>query len=148
MRNKQTNFLQVVVLYTGAVYIISGLIYFISPGLFASIIGLNVNQDWIGNIALDEFIFLFYSLSRTLAFILFTSGLAMILPLFDPLKYRGLVYYNGLIFSGGASAFLMTAGIIYKFNTMKVMAAVFIFQFILTLTALMLTKGNANRGIE
>ncbi len=148
MRNRQTNFLQVIVLYTGILYITSGILYFISPAFFVSLIGLNVNVEWINQIAVDEFIFMFYSISRVLAFMLLTSGLAMILPLFDPLKYRGLIYYNGLIFSGGAAVFMLIIGFMYKYNTIIVIGAVFIFQFVITLTGLIITKRNANKGIE
>jgi hypothetical protein len=123
MRSKTTNVLQGVVLLTGIVYIVIGLFFYASPyrvfKLFAlgpdsKIVaaeeseGQSMNKntesaefsedDWLKQIINDEIISPLYYIFRIFAVLLMICGIAMVMPLFDPLRYRGLVYYNGLIF--------------------------------------------------
>lgn len=124
MRSKNTNILQGIVLLTGIVYIVVGFSFFASPyrifKLFASgsearmavsveggggehagkiVEGADISaDDWIKQIVNDEIISPLYYISRIFAALLMISGFAMIMPLFDPLRYRGLIYYNGLIY--------------------------------------------------
>lgn len=148
MRNKKTNFLQIIVLFTGLFYIVIGLTFFISPAFFGNVLHLNVNSDWIANVHLDEFLFMLYTFSRIASFIMFTSGLAMILPLFDPLKYRGLVYCNGALFQLTASLYLLISGITKKYYVILTFGSILAIFFIFTLTALIITKTDAKHGYE
>jgi hypothetical protein len=124
MRSRTTNIMQGVVLLTGIVYIIAGFSFYASPYRVFKIFsagsevrtsaaedesggggagkaddGADVSEDdWLKQIVNDEIISPLYYLSRIFAAFLMISGFAMIMPLFDPLRYRGLIYYNGLIF--------------------------------------------------
>lgn len=148
MRNRRTNFLQIIVLITGLVYIFIGMFYFISPATFAKILQLRVNQDWLNNVHLDEFLFMIYTFSRIVAVILLTSGLGMILPLFDPLKYRGLIYCNGVIFQLISASYLLFAGITRDYQTILAVGILLALLFIMTIIGLLITKSDANSGIE
>jgi hypothetical protein len=124
MRSRTTNILQGVVIITGIVYIVAGFAFYASPYRVFKIFsagsesrasaamsesggevtekaddGVDVSEDdWLKQIINDEIIAPLYYLSRIFAALLMISGFAMIMPLFDPLRYRGLIYYNGLIF--------------------------------------------------
>ncbi len=124
MRSRNTNILQGIVILTGIVYIVVGLSFYASPyrvfKLFSAGSEARMNvavdeaggggpgkaydgadvseEEWLKQIINDEIISPLYYLSRIFAAFLMISGIAMIMPLFDPLRYRGLVYFNGLIF--------------------------------------------------
>jgi hypothetical protein len=124
MRSRKTNLLQGVVLLTGMLFIVVGLFFYVSPFRVFKILspgaearstavvqnsgeavsgaldeGEELTQDnWLKQIVNDDIISPLYYVFRALAVLLIVSGAAMIMPLFDPLRYRGLVYYNGLIF--------------------------------------------------
>ena len=113
-----------------------------------------------------------YYIARALAGLLLTSGAAMVMPLFDPLRYRGLIYYNGVVFPFIASVmFFMniiqrlkirsiekplqeaTGSMVktdqsYFDEIMIIMVAVFSLIFIFTLISLILTKKQAKEGME
>ena len=124
MRSRKTNLLQGMVLLTGVLFIVMGLFFYISPFRVFKIFspgaearnaamvqnsgeavsgnadeGEELTEDnWLKQIINDDIISPLYYVFRALAVLLIVSGAAMIMPLFDPLRYRGLVYYNGLIF--------------------------------------------------
>jgi len=122
MRSKTTNVLQGVVLLTGIVYIVIGLFFYASPYSVFKIFATSPDSkivaayesegasskdaesgdfsedDWLKQIINDEIISPLYYIFRIFAVLLMICGIAMVMPLFDPLRYRGLVYYNGLIF--------------------------------------------------
>ncbi|MBN1496638.1 MAG: hypothetical protein JXA07_07710 [Spirochaetes bacterium] len=129
MRSRNTNILQGFVLLTGIVYIVIGLSFFASPYRVFKIFsagssarapivvdyegsgiagkaydGVDMSEDdWLKQIVNDEIISPLYYIFRIFAVFLLVGGLAMIMPLFDPLRYRGLIYYNGLIFPAVAA---------------------------------------------
>ncbi|TFH42353.1 MAG: hypothetical protein E4G96_03625 [Chrysiogenales bacterium] len=193
MRSKATNALQSVVLLTGVIYIIVGLSFFISPyrvlKLFSSSVtekapatltipaGDTVNQwevaelteeDWLKQIINDDIISPLYFLSRVFAAFLMISGISMVMPLFDPLRYRGLIYYNGLIFpfisALSLSIFIRSQKSInvqiaaisgkgapawYEAHlVMIVLALLFTSLFLLTATGLFVTKKQTREGRE
>ena len=116
--------LQGAVLLTGLLFIVMGLFFYVSPfrvfkifspgaeARSAAVVqgsgdavsgaldeGEELTQDnWLKQIINDDIISPLYYVFRALAVLLIVSGAAMIMPLFDPLRYRGLVYYNGLVF--------------------------------------------------
>lgn len=106
MRSRKTNFLQAVVLFSGVVYLLTGTLFAVSPHFFGKVFLLEINEDWFMEIPKDAFMFASITLARAFAGLMFTTGLAMILPLFDPVKYRGLIYFTNVIFPF-ISAFLL-----------------------------------------
>ncbi len=193
MRSKSTNALQGTVLLTGIVYVAAGLFFFISPykafKLFSDSMkgrqtalvedfdgesGKEIKieeiteDDWLKQIINDEIISPLYYLFRVFSALLFVCGLAMIMPLFDPLRYRGLIYYNGLIypllsvitillFMQSQRAIDMKIAADMQINNaarqnahlaMVVMAAVFAVIFILTAFCIIITRKQAHDGKE
>lgn len=194
MRSRTTNILQGIVLVTGIVYIVVGLSFFASPYRVFKIFsagsearmgvavdeggsagagktddGADVSEDdWLKQIINDEIISPLYYLSRIFAAFLMVSGFAMIMPLFDPLRYRGLVYYNGLIFpviaalsififmrsqksinleiaaDAGKDAVLWQEG----HMVMTALGIIFLILSILTAAGLIITRKQAHEGKE
>lgn len=193
MRSKTTNVLQGVVLLTGIVYIVVGFAFYASPyrvfKLFSvrsgeiktvtvegEAVGENKtdesaelsSEDWLKQIVNDEIISPLYYVFRVFAAFLMISGIAMIMPLFDPLRYRGLIYYNGLIFSfiASLSMFLFQhsqktinteiaadsgkGAVIWQVGhlIMTSLGIVFAVIFILTALSLIITRKQAKAGKE
>lgn len=148
MRSKATNILQCGVLLTGIIYILIGVLFGFSPIVFANVFGIDVNPDWYNLIKYDAFTSPLYHFSRAFAFILAVAGFSMILPLFDPLKYRGLIYYNGILFPLVSSPILIINGNTYEHRIMTVCGIVFLALFLFVGFGLVITKKQANRGEE
>ncbi|MBP7738276.1 MAG: hypothetical protein KA369_20040 [Spirochaetes bacterium] len=192
MRSKTTNVLQGVVLLTGIVYIIVGSSFFISPyrvfKLFSSSSDVKTveaagesvggektdegadlsSDDWLKQIVNDEIISPLYYVFRILAALLFISGIAMVMPLFDPLRYRGLIYYNGLIYSfiAAVSIFLFLhsqksinieiaadsgkGAVSWQVGhlVMTTLGIIFTILFVLTAISLIITRKQAKEGRE
>ncbi len=111
MRSKATNILQVFIIITGVTYIICGLAFYFSPTKILQIFAENVPDTWLDQVRSDEMLAPMYIILQAFSAMVFTSGLAMIMPLFDPVKYRGLVYYNGLVFPFLSSILLLKTSI-------------------------------------
>jgi uncharacterized membrane protein HdeD (DUF308 family) len=171
MRSKFTNYLQAVVLITGIVYIIIGLVMYVKPLVVLELFAENVSENWLDLVRDNELVAPLYYISRGFSALVFTSGLAMVMPLFDPLKYRGLIYYNGLVFP-------LLAGALYVYNgvfriithrqvveetgkiisseaavrgihgTVVILGIVFTIIFLLTAIGLVITRSQAHDGIE
>lgn len=107
MRSKATNILQVFIIITGLIYIISGLAFYFSPIKILQLFAENVSEGWLDQVRSDELLAPMYNILQAFSAMVFTAGIAMIMPLFDPVKYRGLVYYNGLIFPFLSSILLL-----------------------------------------
>jgi len=148
MRSRLTNVLQGIVLLTGLVYMITGIIFALSPQLFGTIFGVQVTVDWYESIKFDTFIAPLYHFSRAFAVMVAVTGFAMILPLFDPLRYRGLVYYTGVLFPLVSSILLLVNGLKYQHTILVAIGSVFAIICILTVTGLMMTRGQAKMGEE
>jgi hypothetical protein len=194
MRSRTTNILQGVVLLTGIVYIVVGLAFFASPYRVFKLFTVSSEakvaaqegesgaetaatsdesgdvseEDWLKQIINDEIISPLYYLFRIFSALLMISGIAMIMPLFDPLRYRGLIYYNGLIFSfiSAVSIFLFLRSQ-RSINTqiaadagkeavtwqvghmiMTSLAIIFIIIFALTAVSLVITRKQTKEGKE
>jgi len=148
MRKKKTNVLQGVVLFTGSIYLVAGLIFFSSPFLFGKILSVQTNDEWLNQIRLDEFLIMIYLVARGLSSLLIVAGVTLIMPLFDPLKYRLLIYFEGVFFPCMIGSFLMFTGFSYGYMTAKVAGTIFVLIFLANIIALHLTKDNAKQGIE
>jgi preprotein translocase subunit SecG len=198
MRSKATNVLQGVVILTGIVYIAIGLFFFTSPyrafKLFSVIseenstaavhdfessstknvvVGKVTEEDWLNQINGDDIMSPLYYIFRIFSMMLVINGVAMIMPLFDPLRYRGLVYYNGLVFPFAGALLLLIFMHVQRSTSMKIAAdlnlesgarealarqeapeilviltAVFLVIFFLTAAGLLLTRKQTKEGRE
>jgi uncharacterized membrane protein HdeD (DUF308 family) len=194
MRSRKTNVLQGVVLLTGVIFIALGLFFYFSPfrafKIFspgaesknAAVVqssggavsgtddeGEELTEDnWLKQVINDDIISPLYYVFRALAVLLVVSGAAMVMPLFDPLRYRGLVYYNGLIFPLVFSVSMFIFMRIQKsINTdiaadtgkeviatldshlvMVVLASLFLASAVLNAAGLVLTRDQARAGKE
>jgi len=148
MRTKKTNFLQTIVLITGIVYIAIGVIFSISPSRFGRFFLVQVNDEWQNQVRLDDFLVMIHMFSRMLAILLSMVGLSFIMPLFDPLKYRLMIYLFGAIFPAIASIFYLYNGFAEGHLSARVGGFFFLIICILHSIALFLTKDDARKGIE
>jgi len=158
MRTKATNFLQGAVLLTGVTYIIIGLSFFISPIGILEFFAANFPEDWLKQIMHDEIVAPLFYITRGFAALVFTSGAAMVLPLFDPLRYRGLIYYNALLFpflitvlflKNSLLQFLISSHPVQtSHSVILILGAVFSFLFLLNAAGLIMTKKIAKEGKE
>ena len=171
MRSRITNILQVIVLLTGIIYITVGLIFFVSPLTVLELFAQNVSENWLDLVRDNELVGPLYYLLRGFSALMFTSGAAMVMPLYDPLKYRGLIYYNGIIFPFLASSLFLYNSIssVSKDNRILadtgkmasndvigsgfhmpvlILGITLTVILILTIVGLLLTKKQAYDGIE
>lgn len=148
MRTKATNFLQVVVLLTGIAYIALGLTFFVSPPYYASLFSVELTDDWFKGIMLDPYITSLFFMARGFAAMVFSIGASMILPLYDPLKYRGLVYFTGILFPVMAASLLIYNGIKLDYYILSLTGLFFLFIFLLTSAGLIITNKDAKAGVE
>ncbi len=148
MRSKKTNFLQSVILISGLLYFIIGTFIFISPIWVGRLFKLDISSEWLNVIPNNDLFFIVYYTARGFAALVASVGAAMILPLFDPLKYRGLVYYTGAVFPFLSSLLFLTSISKTHNNVILVLGIIFLIIFLLTLTALLITKNIAKMGKE
>jgi hypothetical protein len=148
MRTRLTNILQVIVLLTGILYSAIGAFFYYSPVRFVEMFFIDVTEDWVRLIQTDTFIAPLYFFARSFSVMIFTSGLAMILPLYDPLKYRGLIYFTGIIFPAVSFITLLYNGVKFDHWILTVFGFVFLFIFVVTLSGLAITRKEAKAGIE
>lgn len=148
MRSRYTNFLQVVVLLCGIIYIAIGVVFYVSPISFGWIFSVDINEDWLREISRDTFLSSLYYLSRGFSALLFSVGLSMVLPLFEPLRYRGLIYFTGVIFPIMSSLLLMKNGISHDHTIITVIGLIFAVILVLTIVGLVITNKDAKAGKE
>ncbi len=146
MRSKKTNILQVIILITGFFYLILGFLLLFMPNFFAKIFSAEIVFRWSQQL-IDQFK-LFYIVLHGLGILLVTSGLSVILPLFDPLKYRGLIYIYGLIFPFLFSMFLIISSYLNDLKLAFSCSIVFFVIFILNFFGIGITKKEASQGRE
>lgn len=167
MRSRRTNVLQVIVLLTGIIYIAMGLLFYINPLFIFSIFAESVAENWLDLVRENELIGPLYSSLRAFAALVFAAGITNVMPLFDPLKYRLLVYFYGVLFPAMSAAVLIYHNIylIMKNNeaaslsegamesgtqhiVVLVMAAVFLGILLFNIAGLLITKAEAKEGRE
>jgi len=148
MRSRKTNYLQSVILITGVVYLLTGGIFALSPHLFADIFSIEINEDWFKEIPKDPFMFMVISISRSFGLLIFSMGIAMVLPLFDPLRYRGLVYFTGVLFPAGAALICTLSSLTNPLGILIGYAAVFTLISVATIAGLSITRDTVKSGVE
>lgn len=148
MRSKATNILQIGVLLSGVVYIVIGGVYVFSPIVFASIFGIDVQPDWYNLIKYDTFTAPIFHFSRVFAVMMVIAGISMILPLFDPLKYRGLIYYNSIMFPLLSVPILLINGFVYEHFVMIMCGFLFLAVFLISGFGLIITGKQTKMGRE
>ncbi len=148
MRKKTTNYLQAVVLVTGLIYISVGLVFYLSPSYFGKLLSMEITEDWIKGIMLDPFITTLFFLARGFSSLLFSIGAAMVLPLYDPLKYRGLIYFTGIIFPAMSSSLLIYNGIKYDYLVITLSGLLLLIVLALTASGLFITSKDSAAGVE
>ncbi len=148
MRTKLTNILQLIVLLTGVIYILTGLVFFYSPVRFVEFFLIDVTDDWFKAIQYDTFIAPLFFLARGFAAMILAAGLSMILPLYDPLKYRGLIYYTGIVYPVLSSIIFLFNGIKFEHWILTIFGITNLAIFIANLTGLIITHREAKAGIE
>jgi len=72
----------------------------------------------------------------------------MVLPLFDPLRYRGLVYFTGILFPLMASWVLVKNGLAFQHTLVVALGVMFLAVFVVTAAALAITRKSARSGEE
>lgn len=192
MRSRATNVLQIIVMITGIIYMIIGLSFYVSPinifNLFVNTTkgeitvmegqnqdmmkkaieenysNVNFSENWLKQVMSDEILAPLYFIFRIFAALLFTAGLSMIMPLFDPLKYRGLIYFNGIVFPSFASIMFLinlislktgAKGTAFSFLTsskshllVSIIGLVFLIVLFFTTLGVLITKREAREGLE
>jgi hypothetical protein len=151
MRSRTTNVLQFIVLISGIFYIAFGILFLVSPGLFVSFFKISLNAEWSNQIKIDDYLSLLYIFSQCFAFLLIFTGSSMILPLYDPKRYRELIYFNGVFFPVLMSIYMAVQYLFFyklKFEAPKYIALIFVIIFILNLGGLLLTKNEHKHGIN
>lgn len=158
MRSLKTNTLQVSVLIAGAVYILTGAAFFYSPMDVFKLFVNNVSENWTDVVRTNELIAPMYHILRAFSAMLFTSGILMIMPLFDPLKYRLMIWINGVLFpflsalmlikTGFALVSRSENGVTYYHKSMLIFGFIFTFVFVMCLVTLFITGKDAKAGKE
>lgn len=148
MRTKTTNFLQITMLLTALIYIVAGMLFFISPFVFGKLLSVQTSDEWLNQIRLDEFLVMIYLIARGLSVLLVLSGISLVMPLFDPLKYRLLIHLLCSLFPLAISAFLAYTGFTQGYMIAKIIGGIFGLIFLLNFISLHLTRKNAKQGIE
>ena len=166
MRSKRTNVFQVIIIITAVIYILIGMFYYINPLIFFRLFAENVSENWFELVRDNDLVGPLYTILRSFAALLFTSGLLQVMPLFDPRKYRMLVYFNGVFFPflafiiftshtiytltrhRGVAALGENSGLPSSHVMISVMSVIFVFIIAINLAGLMITKKEAAAGIE
>ena len=148
MRSRATNVFQAVILSSGIIYILLGAVFYVSPLFFAALFGVSVAEDWFNQIKYDTFVAPLFFMAKAFASLVFTMGAAMVLPLFDPLRYRGLIYFTGIAFPVLSSVMLIANGLNYSHPVMTSTGVLMAIVAACTVFGLAVTKRQASSGVE
>ena len=181
MRSKKTNFFQISVLITGAIFILLGIAFSTSPITTFKIFNENISAKWNKPTADNEFVFddvirdfnydsnelirdnefvaPLYLIVRAFGVLLLFTGFLMILPIFDPIKYRVIAYSNGVFFPFFSSIIFLKNGLFigvkkdnlsgdYIHLLIVILGIIFIILSFMVFFALMLTRKDALEGKE
>ncbi|MDR3237836.1 MAG: hypothetical protein LBT84_04955 [Spirochaetia bacterium] len=161
MRSRRTNIFQFIIIITGIIYILIGIFYYFNPLFFFRIFAENVSENWLELVRDNELVGPLYTVLRSFAALVLTSGIAQVMPLFDPLKYRTLVYFNGLFFPVLAFIIFLShsLNIVMRQNSaaggsdtnhtiVSVMSVIFMVVIVINIAGLVITKKESGNGIE
>lgn len=160
MRSAKTNAFQMAVLVSGLMYILIGIAFIISPLTIFQLFADNVSENWIDLVRDHELVAPLYFTVKAFGVLLLSSGFLMIMPLYDPLKYRGIAYLNGVVFPLIASIILLKNGLFigvkredaiqgnYIHIPIVIFGIILIVIFIIVLTTLLITRKDAKEGKE
>lgn len=165
MRSRNTNILQCAILLTGIIYIIYGILFYISPLTIIELFSQSVSDNWLDMVHDHDFVGPMYYLLKAFSALLFSTGCAMILPLFDPLRYRGLIYFTNILFPLMAFVLLAknTIGQVLKYWELAgrqgsteqewpiliiIFCVSFLIIFVATWFGLKITSKNTKEGLE
>ncbi len=160
MRSAKTNAFQAAVLISGVMYIIIGVAFIFSPLTIFQFFAENVSENWIDLVRDHELVAPMYFTVRAFGVLLLTSGFLMIMPLFDPLKYRGIAYFNGVLFPFISAIILLKNGLFigvkrddsiqsnYIHIPIVILGIILSVIFLIVLLTLLLTRKDAKEGRE
>lgn len=160
MRSAKTNAFQVAVLISGVMYILIGFAFIISPITIFQFFAENVSENWFDLVRDHELVAPLYFTVKAFGVLLLSSGLLMIMPLFDPLKYRGIAYMNGVFFPFLAAIILLKNGFFigvkredtlqgnYMHVPIVIFGIILSVIFVIVLITLLITRKDAKEGIE
>jgi len=161
LRSAKTNALQMAVLISGAIYIIIGLAFMISPIIVFKLFLGDIPEDWINLVGNNEsLIASLYYMARVFGVLILSAGFLMIMPLFDPLKYRGIVYLNGAFFPFVSAIILLKNGLFIDAKSddaikgdfmhvpIVILGIVLSVIFIMVMVTLLITRKDAKEGRE
>ncbi|PKL18464.1 MAG: hypothetical protein CVV49_05765 [Spirochaetae bacterium HGW-Spirochaetae-5] len=160
MRSAKTNAFQAAVLISGVMYIIIGAAFIFSPLTIFQFFAENVSENWIDLVRDHELVAPMYFTVRAFGVLLLTSGFLMIMPLFDPLKYRGIAYLNGVLFPFISAVILLKNGLFigvkrddsihgnYMHLPIVIFGIILSVVFLIVLLTLLLTRKDAKEGRE
>jgi hypothetical protein len=136
-------------------------------GNTAGNISENLSENWLDLVQDNEIIGPLYFMLKCLAAVLFTTGLSQVMPLFDPLKYRSLIYFQGILFPFMSAVLLIKQSVSalirqkeaeaiaksamevqFSHTIIIMLAVIFTVIFILTVAGLAVTRKEAREGRE
>lgn len=160
MRSAKTNAFQMAVLISGVLYLLIGFAFLISPLTIFQLFAENVSENWIDLVRDHELVAPMYFTVRAFGTLLAAAGFLMIMPLFDPLKYRGIAYLNGVFFPFISSIILLKNGLFigakrdesihgdYIHVPIVIFGIILIVIFIMVFSTLLITRKDAKEGKE
>ena len=160
MRSAKTNAFQVAVLISGIMYILIGIAFIFSPLTIFQFFAENVSENWIDLVRDHELVAPLYFTVRAFGVLLLSSGFLMIMPLFDPLKYRGIAYLNGVFFPFISAIILLKNGLFigvkredaiqgnYIHVPIVIFGIILSVIFVIVLITLLITRKDAKEGRE
>lgn len=160
MRSVKTNTFQMAVLISGVIYIIIGVVFVLSPITVFQLFADNVSENWFDLVRDHELVAPLYFTVKSFGILLLSSGVLMIMPLFDPLKYRGIAYMNGVFFPFLSSIILLKNGLFigvkkddaiqgdYMHLPIVILGSIFAAVFLIVLLTLLITRKDAKEGKE
>jgi len=165
----------------GAIFILLGIAFSTSPITAFKIFNENVSAKWNKSandnefvsddvfrdfnydnnelIRDDEFVAPLYLIVRAFGILLVFTGFLMILPIFDPLKYRIIAYTNGVFFPFISSIIFLKNGLFigvrkenangdYIHLLIVILGVIFLVLSVMVFSALMVTRRDALEGKE
>ena len=160
MRSAKTNAFQAAVLISGIMYILIGIAFLLSPMTIFQFFAENVSENWFDLVRDHELVAPLYFTVKAFGILLFSSGFLMIMPLFDPLKYRGIAWLNGVFFPFLSAIILLKNGLFigvkrddsiqgnYMHVPIVILGIILSVIFFIVLATLLITRKDAKAGRE